>query len=82
MITSSEISRLRWRCRRGMRELDVLLQRYLDQRYASAAEEEQQAFEALLELPDPELFAYVVKREQPSDPQRANVVHRLSNPHD
>jgi antitoxin CptB len=65
-----------------MRELDVLLQRYLDRRYACAPQEEQQAFEALLELPDPELFAYVVKREQPSDPHCANVVDRLSNPDD
>jgi antitoxin CptB len=63
-----------------MRELDVLLQRYLDQRYAHAPKEEQQAFEALLELPDPELFAYVVKREQPSDSQLLNVLFRLTNP--
>lgn len=61
-----------------MRELDVLLQRYLEQRYASAPQEEQQAFEALLELPDPELFAYVVKRAQPSDPQLLNVLTRLT----
>ena len=80
MITSSEISRLRWRCRRGMRELDVLLQRYLDQRYASAAEEEQQAFEALLELPDPQLFDLIVKRERASDPHLVNVVDRITHP--
>jgi antitoxin CptB len=63
-----------------MRELDVLLQRYLDQRYPHAPREEQQAFEALLELPDPQLFDYVVKREQPSDLHSVNVVARLSNP--
>jgi antitoxin CptB len=63
-----------------MRELDVLLQRYLDQRYPLAPKEEQQAFEALLELPDPQLFAYVVSREQPSDPHSVNVITRLSNP--
>lgn len=63
-----------------MRELDVLLQRYLDQRYPHAPKEEQRAFEALLELPDPELFAYVVKRDQPSDPDCVNVISRLSNP--
>ncbi len=63
-----------------MRELDVLLQKYLEERYACAPEEEQQAFEALLELPDPELFAYIVKREQPSDPHLVNVVHRLTHP--
>ena len=78
-IPASELSRLKWRCRRGMRELDVLLQRYLEQRYAHAPQEEQQAFEALLELPDPQLFAYVVNREQPSDPQSVNVIARLSN---
>ena len=63
-----------------MRELDVLLQRYLDQRYPHAPREEQQAFEALLELPDPQLFAYVVNREQPADSQSVNVIARLSNP--
>jgi len=76
----SQLARLRWRCRRGMRELDVLLQRYLDRRYALAPIEEQQAFERLLELPDPELFGYVVNREQPTDPQCANVVFRLTDP--
>ena len=65
-----------------MRELDVLLQRYLEQRYASASQEEQQAFEALLTLPDPQLFAYVVNREQPSDPHLVNVVARLTHPDD
>jgi antitoxin CptB len=81
-ISSTDMSRLRWRCRRGMRELDVLLQRYLEQRYACAPKQEQQAFEALLELPDPELFAYVVRRDQPSDPQSANVVNWLTNSND
>jgi antitoxin CptB len=82
MSTSNDMSRLRWRCRRGMRELDVLLQRYLERRYACAPQEEQQAFEALLELPDPQLFAYVVKREQPSDPHLLNVLARLTHADD
>ena len=81
-IPSADMSRLRWRCRRGMRELDVLLQRYLEQRYACASKEEQHAFEALLELPDPQLFAYVVKREQPSDPHLVNVIARLTHSDD
>jgi antitoxin CptB len=77
---ANRLSQLRWRSRRGMRELDVLLLRYLEQRYASAPQEEQQAFEALLELSDPQLFAYVVQREQPSDPQLLNVLARLTHP--
>lgn len=46
---------LRWRCRRGTRELDLMLMRYLENRYRQAPEHEQEAFRNLLELPDPEL---------------------------
>lgn len=73
------VNRLRWRCRRGMRELDVLLERYLQERYPSAPAAEQQAFAALLEVPDPQLFAYVVQREVPVDPEWAHVIARLRN---
>jgi antitoxin CptB len=63
-----------------MRELDVLLERYLQERYPSAPAAEQQAFVALLEAPDPQLFAYVVQREVPADPEWAHVIAKLRNP--
>ena len=78
-MTSGAISRLRWRCRRGMRELDVLLERYLQERYPSAPAPEQQAFEALLDLPDPQLFAYLTGRETPTDPECVHVIARLTH---
>ena len=53
-IDTVRLSRLRWRCRRGMRELDVLLVRYLDRDFAGASSRERDAFRALLDLPDPE----------------------------
>jgi antitoxin CptB len=46
-----------------MRELDVLLGRYLDRRYPTASDTEKRAFEAVLDLPDPELFGYLVSGE-------------------
>jgi antitoxin CptB len=52
--------RLRWRCRRGTRELDVLLERYLDGAWAQASSEQRAAFEQLLELPDPLLAQWLV----------------------
>jgi antitoxin CptB len=55
-----EFNRLRWRCRRGMRELDVLLERYLADRWPSAPAERRAAFRALLELPDPDLAALLL----------------------
>jgi antitoxin CptB len=72
------ITKLRWRCRRGMRELDVLLERYLEQRYARASAVEQQAFESLLDLPDPQLFAYLVRREPPAESGWVDVIAKLT----
>jgi antitoxin CptB len=73
-----KLAQLRWRCRRGMRELDVLLERYLQERYPSAAAAEQLAFEALLDLPDPQLFAYLMRRDRPADPEWVHVIDKLT----
>jgi antitoxin CptB len=80
-ITSScrpPITKLRWRCRRGMRELDVVLERYLERRYAWAPPAEQDAFEALLDLPDPQLLAYLMRREMPNDSGWVDVIAKLA----
>ena len=60
---------LRWRCRRGMKELDFLLLRYL--RHAQASSDERAAFTAFLELPDPDLVRYLIAGDVPDDPQLA-----------
>lgn len=78
MAQRPPLAQLRWRCRRGMRELDVVLERYLEQRYASAPIAEQQAFEALLDLPDPQLLAYVMRREEPTDSGWVDVIAKLA----
>jgi antitoxin CptB len=52
---SQQLQLLRWRCRRGMKELDLLLERFLQDHYAQAPRERQRAFERLLSLPDPVL---------------------------
>ena len=46
---AAELRRLRWRCRRGMRELDQLMLRYLDARWPSASDEERAVFLQLLD---------------------------------
>lgn len=74
----TRMSRLRWRCRRGMRELDVVLQRYLERCYPGADPAEQQAFERLLELQDPQLLAYVTRQAIP-DPELAHVIARFTD---
>jgi antitoxin CptB len=61
------LNRLRWRCRRGMRELDTLLEHYLAERFPVAPEAEQAAFVRLLDLPDPDLAAYLLGRSGPPE---------------
>ena len=68
------IGKLRWRCRRGMKELDLLTLGYLERHYPSASAADQQAFADLLEVQDPLLMSYVVGRQTPTDPATAHVV--------
>ncbi len=64
-----------------MRELDVLLERYLQERYPSAPADEQEAFRAILELPDPLLFAYVTQREAPTETRWIDLIAKLTRIH-
>ena len=52
----AESSKLRWRCRRGMRELDEAMLAYLDHHYAQTTDNERNNFEELLTWQDPELY--------------------------
>ena len=62
-MTAAELSRLRWLCRRGMKELDVVMSAYLEHHYATASADDRRLFRALLELPDPELYALLLGRD-------------------
>ena len=73
----TEQSRLRWQCRRGMRELDELLLRYLEQHYPQADADEKAAFEAVLALADPVLNSYLLQRQTPSSDSIARVIDRI-----
>ena len=59
-VEASKMSKLRWRCRRGMRELDQVMRAYLDNHYEDAPQAEQALFEDLQEMQDPELFKLIV----------------------
>jgi antitoxin CptB len=73
----AELSRLRWRCRRGMRELDVLLERFMERDYAEAGAEERAAFETLLNLQDPEILELITGRRVAENSVLRDVVQRL-----
>lgn len=56
---------LRWRMRRGMRELDMILTRWFDARYAAADADERAAFHSLLDTEDPDLWSWVMGHSEP-----------------
>ncbi len=67
-------AQLRWRCRRGMKELDLLLARWLDQRWPEADAARRRAFEWLLEQPDPDLADWLIGGARPAGSARAALV--------
>lgn len=69
--------RIHWQCRRGMRELDLLLSGFLEHGYDALSGEERAAFAALLDCPDALLFEYLMGRAYPSDRAVADVVRRV-----
>ncbi len=74
-----ELGRLRWRCRRGMRELDELLGRYLEGSYPGASPGARQAFRELLEAPDPLIYAYCMGQVRPPTPDLAALIERITS---
>jgi len=70
-------NQLKWLCRRGMKELDALMQRYLAEHYPTVSDDEKRAFEALLQLPDPVLIGYLLKGEPAPDELTRSIVRRL-----
>jgi len=72
--------RLLWRCRRGMKELDLLLERFVRERYAGASILQKQAFAQLLELPDPTLADYFFGHAIPPEPQFVELTRLITAP--
>lgn len=76
-----ELKRLRWRCRRGTRELDQLVGWWLDERHAASSAAEQRAFDSLLDEQDPDLWDWVMGRSRPADPAHAAIIDAIRARH-
>ena len=73
----AELNRLRWQCRRGMRELDLMLLRFVEREYPGLDAGASAAFERLLGCPDALLLEWLLGRQIPSDKDVADVVRRI-----
>jgi antitoxin CptB len=71
--------KLRWACRRGMLELDVLLAPFVEHGYDALTEPEKHIFERLLACDDPDLFAWFMGHAQAPDPALQALVQVILN---
>lgn len=72
-------ARLKWACRRGMLELDVLFMPFVDEAYDALSEQDKNIFVRLLEREDPELFAWFMGHEECKDAELNHMVQLILN---
>ncbi len=77
----SKQSRLAWRCRRGTRELDQLLQRFLQSEFDLLSIEQQQIFEQFLDETDPDIYNWITGQTALADNTYRFLIARLGNLH-
>ena len=76
-LSEVEQRRLRFQCRRGMLELDVILQPYFDKALEQLDEAGWHAFVALLSEPDPDLYSWLMGYAQPENPTHAKAIANI-----
>jgi len=77
MFTKKRYSRLLWACRRGMLELDVLLDPFAREAFDTLNYEQQEVFERLLTCDDPDLFAWFMGHQSCDDAELAAMVDTI-----
>ena len=73
----TEADRLRWKCRRGMLELDLLLNDFMKRGYAQLDVDGQDCFDRLLDYPDAVLLEWFMGRIRPTDKDVDQIVQRI-----
>jgi antitoxin CptB len=76
-----KINRLRWQCRRGMLELDLLLLPFFDKHYVGLSDVNKTLFEQLLSNHDPDLCRWLIKREPVEEPLLQRLIERIGCGH-
>jgi antitoxin CptB len=74
MDSASEYNRVCWHSRRGMLELDLVLEPFVQQRYLTLSDEQRADYRRLLECEDQDLFGYFLGSTRPADESLAGIV--------
>jgi antitoxin CptB len=73
------IGQLRWRCRRGTKELDRILGEFLEHEYSQSNASLQRAFVLLLDVQDPDIYDWLMGAESPADEMFVEIIRVLIN---
>ena len=68
---------MRWRCRRGLLELDIVLGRFVRERYPAMDDEQRVVFDELLDMPDTELWDVITGKKEPAHARQRLVLEWL-----
>ena len=74
MKQEQNTSKLAWRCRRGMLELDLILIPFFDTHFSDLSREDQAIFQRLLECTDPELYSWLIGHKSSEDKELQRIV--------
>lgn len=77
MLSADDFRRLQWHSRRGMLELDVLLEPFTNQVFKMLSAEDQSAYLKLIDCEDPDLFAWFMGEGRPQEPELASIVDKV-----
>jgi antitoxin CptB len=72
-----ELERLRWRCRRGLLELDIVLGRFVEQHYVGLDEAQQATFNVLLDMPDTVLWDMIAGRQEAAQSEQQALLEKI-----
>lgn len=70
-------ARIHWACRRGMKELDILIMPFFEHEFDNLSESEQDAFVRLLDYQDPQLFSWLMNQSQPNDDELLQIIQLI-----
>lgn len=74
MILASKKAKLKWQCRRGMLELDLLLKSFIEGELDNLTEIELDTLDSLLSQPDPVLYDWLMGSSSPEDKELSSLV--------
>jgi antitoxin CptB len=74
---TAEYAELKWRCRRGMLELDILLNTYLDRSYETMSQQDDTVFTAVLDYPDQVLLDLLLGNMQSNDTEVNRLISAI-----